>query len=161
MAGTERFIKNNEATRVYRRTFDDLPSHVKGRAYYNTPLPSALEERGYYVDWTDPATNQSGSIAVEFIHDENTQEDSWYALYQSEGRKPWYTDTSRRITYNNVYGLGWWNINDTQHPDFVQTGPSSQSAPQLQQSTSQQSQPHEEFAAGALHHIATIHDTDP
>jgi len=113
------------------------------------------------VDWTDPATNQSGSIAVEFIHDKNIQEDSWYVLYQSEGRKPWYTDTSRWIAYDNVYGLGWWNIDDPQHPDFIRAGPSSQSAPQLQQSTSQQSQPHEEFAAGALHHVATIHDTDP
>jgi hypothetical protein len=124
-----------------------------------------LEECGYYIDWTDPATNQSRAIAVKFIHDENIQEDSWYALYQSEGQKLWYTDTSRRIAYDNVYdnvyGLGWWNINDTQHPDFVRAGPSSQSAPQLQQSTSQQSQPHKEFAAGALHHVATIHDTDP
>jgi hypothetical protein len=120
-----------------------------------------LEKRGYYIDWTDPTTNQSGSIAVEFIHDKNTQEDSWYTLYQSEGRKLWYTDTSRQIAYDNIHGLGWWNINDTQHPDFVRAGPSSQSAPQLQQSMSQQSQPHEEFAAGALHHIATIHDTDP
>jgi hypothetical protein len=82
-------------------------------------------------------------------------------LYQPEGRKPWYTDTTRRIAYNNIYGLGWWNINDTQHPDFVHARPSSQSAPQIQQTTSQQSQPHEEFAVGALHHVATIHDTDP
>jgi hypothetical protein len=88
MVGTAHFIKTDEATRVYHRTFDDLPTHVKGCACYNTPLPSVLEERGYYVDWTDPATNQSRSIAVEFIHDENVQEDSWYALYQLEGRKP-------------------------------------------------------------------------
>jgi len=76
MAGVERFIKTDKATQVYRRTFNSLPTHVKERAYYNTPLLSALEECGYYVDWTDPTTNQSRSIAVEFIHDENTQEDS-------------------------------------------------------------------------------------
>ena len=96
-----------------------------------------LEECGYYIDWTDPTTNQSGSITVEFIHNENIQEDSWYVLYQSEGRKLWYTDTTRQIAYDNVYRLGWWNINNTQHPDFVCARPSSQSAPQLQQSTSQ------------------------
>jgi hypothetical protein len=65
MAGTARFIKTDEATQVYHRTFDNLPTHIKGREYYNTPLPSALEECGYYVDWTDPTTNQSGSIAVD------------------------------------------------------------------------------------------------
>ena len=106
MAAIEHFIKTEEATWIYRQTFDNLPTHIKGHAYYNTPLPSALEECGYYVDWTDPTTNQSGSITVEFIHDENTQEDSWYTLYQPEGQKPWYTDTGRRIAYDNVYRLG-------------------------------------------------------
>ena len=95
MAGTERFIRTKEVTRIYCQTFDNLPAHLKGHAYYNALLPSALEECGYYVDWTDTTTNQSSSIAVEFIHDENTQEDSWYALYQPEGRKPWYIDTTR------------------------------------------------------------------
>ena len=63
-------------------------------------------------------------------------------------------------------GLGWWHITNTQHPDFIeQPGPSSQSAPvqsaasshPVSRTTSQ----YEEFAAGALHHIATLQGSHP
>lgn len=80
----------------------------------------------------------------------------------------WYTDTSRKVDTENQWGLGFWNQEDPQHPDYIDARPSSQSAepiaptaPQISRTQSTLSEPHEEFISGGLHHIATLSGMHP
>jgi hypothetical protein len=62
-----------------------------------------------------------------------------------------------------MWGLGFWAETDPQHPNYtIEARPSSQSAgPQISQTQSTQSEPHEEFLSGGLHHIATLLEMHP
>ncbi len=158
VAALDQFIKENEATCIYHWTLNNLPPHVKGWSFYHISDDHHTDEWGYYITSTNPNTNETGSIAIEFIHNENTQEDNWFALYQPEGRKSWYIDLIWKIAIQNTYGLGWWNIDNPAHPDFVGwPGLSSQSAIQPERlAASPQAPWHKEFLAGAIHHIVTL-----
>jgi len=68
----ECFIKEDKPTCIYCQTLDNLLPYIKEHTYYNTLAPSTLDKWGYYIDWTDPSTQQTRSIAIEFIHNENT-----------------------------------------------------------------------------------------
>jgi len=62
----------------------------------------------------------------------------------------WYiTEDSLILTYNS--DLGWWRIDDPQHPDYFDKAVASTS----------QAPPTEQFVAGALHHVATLGGTHP
>ena len=60
-------------------------------------------------------------------------------------------------------GLGWWHLADTQHPNFIeQPRPSSQSATiQSPEPISRTTSQYKEFAAGALHYVATLQGPHP
>jgi Retrotransposon gag protein len=62
-----------------------------------------------------------------------------------------------------MWGLGFWAETDPQHPNYtIEARPSSQLAgPQISQTQSTQSEPHEEFLSGGLHHIATLSEIHP
>jgi len=63
----------------------------------------------------------------------------------------WHAKAKDIIPRNNGL-LGWWNIDDSQHPDFLGEGSSQQIIGEVQQ---------EEILTGGLHHIATLEGTLP
>jgi len=85
MAGLDQFIKENEATHIYCRTLNNLLPHIKGVSFYHIPDKHYADKQEYYITSTNSDTNETGNIAIEFIHDENTEEDNRFALYQPEG----------------------------------------------------------------------------
>jgi hypothetical protein len=125
------------------------------------------DHRGYVTTRRNNETSHESNFAIEFLKNLDDNKDNWYLIDQPAGTRDWYTDLTRKVERHQD-SLGWWNITDSQHPNFVdQPGPSSQSAfdqptlapaPQITRTTSE---PHEEFIAGALHHIATLQGTHP
>jgi len=63
----------------------------------------------------------------------------------------WHTKAKDIIPRNNGL-LGWWNIDDSQHPDFLREGSSQQIIEEVQQ---------EEILAEGLHHVATLEGASP
>jgi hypothetical protein len=99
--------------RVHRRNRDNLPVHVKGQAFFETHGVGRTfqsSNTGYYVNLKGERT------AVEFLTVE--EEDDWYCLTQDPTSGWWYTDHTQRVGRNGSY-LGWWNIDDPQHPDHI------------------------------------------
>ena len=125
---------------IHRRREDNLPNHVKGSVTFHVFKDENNKFRpitGYYTN------DDQKRVAVELLKDEE-HEDAWYILDQ---------DTSGCFATNrhnrlDLYarGTGYWYIYDPQHPDYIPDPPAEEEAPQ----------PHEEFVAGGLHHVATL-----
>jgi len=90
-------------TEVTRRRTDDLPPHVKGNAYWRTSITD--REGGYCI------TYQGKEVHVEFINN------TWYRL-EKRGFT-FLTNESQCVIRNNIIGLGWWNPNDPQNPEYL------------------------------------------
>ena len=125
---------------IHRRRQDNLPDHVKRSVTFHT----FKDENDRFKPITGYYTNDDQKrVAVELLKDEE-HEDAWYILDQ---------DTSGRFATNrhnrlDLYarGTGYWYIYNPQHPDYLPDPPAEEEAPQ----------PHEEFVAGGLHHVATL-----
>ena len=93
-------------TRVNRRQTDNLPPHVKGRAYFRS-LPRSQGrphlETGYYIDVLGPDGQQVGELPLEFV---TTDEfgDHWATLQLDNDR--WYITEASLVTTDNP-DLGW------------------------------------------------------
>ena len=102
-------------TIVHRRQTDDLPAHVKGTAFFENHRGQGGQRRyntGYYITTSDGTKH-----AVEFIHTNNR--DDWYSLEKNDlGR--YITTTAKKIPelVADRY-LGYWDVTDPQHPDYV------------------------------------------
>ena len=97
---------NNRFTPINRRTTDDLPTQVKGTAFWlnHTSCPS-----GYYYTESNQAP-----VPVEFIND------AWYILHFSSTKQIFRSRSSYRIDPNNPdIGLGRWPDNQTQLPTQI------------------------------------------
>jgi len=147
----------NEQKKVNRWQVNNLPSHVKGQAYFKDYLRtggSLNQSTGYYIDKPNKK-----HCTVEFI--EVDGEDHWTALNWSSTKDYWYTARPALITRNNQWNLGWWSLDNPQHPNYVDT----------EQFTETSEGPHllikahpgaeEEILAGGLHHIATLQGVSP
>ncbi len=93
----------NQWTEVTRRETDDLPPHVKGTAYWGTSLTDP--EGGYRVSY------QGEAVYVEFINN------AWYGLERRSFA--YFTNESQQVLRRNIAGLGWWNPNDPQNPEYL------------------------------------------
>jgi hypothetical protein len=98
------FAPNNQATPVTRRTHDNLPTHVKGTVEWNKP------NRGYYIP--QHLTINNALSPVEFINNR------WYELRYDASARTFYTQENLSIPIQNVFGIGFWNETDPQHPDY-------------------------------------------
>jgi hypothetical protein len=95
---------NNQATPITRRTHDDLPAHVKGTVEWNRP------NRGYYIP--QHLTTNNALEPVEFINN------SWYELRYDASARTFYTQENLAIPVQNIFGIGYWNVTDPQHPEY-------------------------------------------
>jgi len=108
-----------EGRQVSRRQTDNLPPHVKGRAYFQD-LPHSAGGRpnqntGYWIDILDTDSQKTGELPLEFVTTDE-QGDSWAILQYGNGS--WHVIEDNLISRTNQ-DLGWWNINDPQHPDYI------------------------------------------
>jgi len=90
-------------TEVTRRESDDLPPHVKGTAYWGTSITDP--EGGYRVSYKGEA------VHIKFINN------AWYGL-ERRGFT-FYTNESQHVLRHNIAGLGWWNPDDPQNPEYL------------------------------------------
>ena len=96
------------------RANDDMPVHVRGDAQW-------LEGEGiwnYYIHDED-----GGLWLVAFFNN------NWWLLSIENG------EAKSRVDWRILrgrYSLGWWNINDPQHPDYKQLELISPRDPQLE-----------------------------
>ena len=145
----------NKRKKVNRRQVDNLPSHVKGQAYfkdYSRTGGSSNQSTGYYIDRPNKR-----HVTVEFIKAD--REDYWIALHWSSTEDHWYTAKPALIPRNNQLGLGWWSLDDPQHPDYV-------NPEQFVEAQGRMEEPHlpieahpgpeEEILTGGLHHIIAL-----
>jgi hypothetical protein len=98
------FALNNQATPVTRRTHDNLPTHVKGTVEWNRP------NRGYYIP--QHLTSNNSLEPVEFINN------CWYELKYNASACTFYTQENLAIPIQNIFGIGYWNVTDPQHPEY-------------------------------------------
>jgi hypothetical protein len=98
------FAPNNQATPVTRRTHNDLPPHVKGTVEWNRP------NRGYYIP--QHLTSNNALEPVEFINNR------WYELKYDASARTFYTQENLAIPIQNIFGIGFWNVTDPQHPEY-------------------------------------------
>jgi len=142
-------LSNTKKT-IHRRQTDDLPTHIKQHTYFEEyPLIEgrANPQTGYYVDRA-----KQGKLPVEFITEEDN--DFWVELKQNNDGT-FYTNWKAKIPCENDY-LGWWSLNDPQHPDYL--------GPELQTAATEQLKyfdPQEEVLTRGIHHIATLQGTQP
>jgi hypothetical protein len=101
------FAPNNQATPVTRRTHDDLPTHVKGTVEWNRP------NHGYYIP--QHLTSNNSLEPVEFINNR------WYELRYDASARTFYTQENLAIPVQNIFGIGFWNVTDPQHPKHQPT----------------------------------------
>ena len=150
----------DERKKVNRRQTDSLPDHVKGQAYFEDHSRtggSSNQNTRYYVD--GPTRKH---VAVEFVKVD--EEDCWTALHWSSTESHWYTARPALIPKNNPLGLGWWSLDDPQHPGYIDP----EEFTEAQTSTEgvhlpieAHPGPEEEILAGGLHHIVTLGGQSP
>ncbi|KAH9037602.1 hypothetical protein EDB85DRAFT_2142292 [Lactarius pseudohatsudake] len=87
-------------TRVQRRQEDDLPSHVLGIAFWDDLEDEPTE--GYFLVY------QGKTYTVELINN------AWYFLRKDAPY--YYTRQDHFIAHENTIGLGYWNLDNPQHP---------------------------------------------
>jgi len=147
----------NERKKVNRWQDDNLPSHIKGQAYfedYSRTGGSLNKSTGYYID----RPNQK-HCAVEFI--EVNGEDYWTALHWNNVEEYWYTARPALIPRNNKWNLSWWSLDDPQHPDYVDPEQFAETSEGPHLPIEAHPSAHEEILAGGLHHIATLQGALP
>jgi len=133
---------DNTHKHIQRRQTDNLPNHVKGQAYFKSHprLRGRVNpDTGYYI------SAGTDKLAVEFVT--ANREDNWTQLGK-ETDSTWYTTKEALVPKENRL-LGWWNTDDSQHPDFFIHHPEHVPAPP------------EETLAGGLHHIVTLQGATP
>jgi len=146
--------------RINRRQVNNLPSHVKGQVYfedYSRTGGSPNQSTGYYID-----RSNKKHCAVEFIQVD--EEDYWTALHWSSTKDHWYIARPALITRNNQWGLGWWSLDNPQHPDYVdleQFVEAQTSAEEPHLPIKVHPGPEEEILAGGLHHIVALGGLSP
>jgi hypothetical protein len=139
MAALPVTLHSNRPTRIIRRRQDNLPSHVLQNAFFTVLVPT---KQGYVVDLVDTNTKETRRYAVEFL--KVNGDDNWYLLEHQNGN--WYTGAQNCVDILNNYGLGWWRITDSEHPDWKAPATTSTE---------------EEILSGGLHHIVTTQGTQP
>ena len=93
-----------------RRSSDDLPIHVKGIIRW---YPDAQPQAGYYVP---KKYSPSGDFEpLEFINNQ------WFRLFGHPETSTTHlcTRASAAIPIVNRLGIGYWDITDPEHPDFI------------------------------------------
>ena len=93
-----------------RRSSDDLPTHVKGIIRW---YPDVQPAPRYYVP---RKYSPSGDFEpVEFINNQ------WFGLFGHPETSTTHlcTRASEAIPIINCLGIGYWDITDPQHPDFI------------------------------------------
>jgi len=147
----------NERKKVNRRQVDNLPSHVKGQAYfedYSRTGGSLNKSTGYYID-----RPEQKHCAVEFI--ETDGEDHWTALHWNNVEEFWYTARPALIPRNNKWNLGWWSLDNPQHPDYVDPEQFAETSEGPHLPIEAHPGAHKEILAGGLHHITTLQGASP
>ena len=147
----------NEHKKVNRQQVNNLPSHVKGQAYfedYSRTGGSLNKSTRYYI-------NRPGQshCAVEFIKVD--REDHWTALHWNNTEDYWYTARPALISRNNRWNLGWWSLDDPQHPDYVDPEQFAKTSEGPHLPIEAHPGAEEEILAGGLHHIATLQGVSP
>jgi hypothetical protein len=77
---------------------------VKGTVEWNRP------NRGYYIP--QHLTLNNALSPVEFINNR------WHELKYDASARTFYTQENLSIPIQNVYGIGFWDVTDPQHPDY-------------------------------------------
>jgi hypothetical protein len=95
---------NNQATPVTRRTQDNLPAHIKGTVEWNR------HNCGYYIP--QHLTTNNSLKPIEFINNR------WHELRYNASACTFYTQENLAIPIQNIFGIGFWNITDPQHPEY-------------------------------------------
>jgi len=148
----------NKQKKVNRQQVNNLPSHVKGQTYfedYSRTEGLSNQSTGYYINKPNKK-----HCAVEFVKVD--REDHWTALHWSSTKDHWYTARPALIARNNQWNLGWWSLDDPQHPNYVdpeQFIKTSTEGPHLPIEAHPGAE--EEILAGGLHHIATLEGISP
>ena len=102
------FPDNPEAFEVVNMRFtDDLPAHIKGRAFWKNS--DHLGKGQYYI-----VTADSTHLLIEFINH------NWYLLQWTNGR--YTTKQTWKITRGD-YETGWYWITDQVHSDYRHPSP--------------------------------------
>jgi len=147
----------NKRKKVNRWQVDNLPSHIKGQAYfedYSRTGGSLNKSTGYYID----GPNQK-HCAIEFI--EVDGEDYWTALHWNNVEEFWYTARPALIPRNNKLELGWWSLDDPQHPNYIDPEQFAETSEGPHLPIKAHPSAHEEILAGGIHHIATLQGALP
>jgi len=129
--------------RVHRKQQDNLPAHIKGKAYFEYHRAGHKDTR-YYIDLP-----KKSHRAVEFVKVEDN--DLWVKLLWKDNQ--WYTNQGGVL---HISKLGFWKETDPQHPYYVNPDHYS---PTLH--TTVEQSPDEEILAGGVHHIATLQGSNP
>jgi len=129
--------------RVHRRQQDDLPAHIKGKAYFEYHR-AGHKDTGYYIDLPKKLHG-----TVEFIKVED--DNFWVKLLWKDNQ--WYTNQGGVL---HTSKLSSWIETDPQHPHYVNP---EHYNPMLH--TAIEQSPHKEVLAGGIHHIATLQGTNP
>ena len=95
-------FQGDQLTPVPIRLADDLPSHIKGTAYWRTL--EGTPGGPYHI----PFNNNEASLPVEFINDD------WYVLFWTDDS---YNTTPQHKLDRGEYRVGWWNESDIQYPE--------------------------------------------
>ena len=93
-----------------RRSSDDLPLHIKGIVRW---YPDAQPQAGYYVP---KKYSPSGDFEpLEFINNQ------WFGLFGHPETSTTHlcTRASAAIPIVNRLGIGYWDITDPEHPDYI------------------------------------------
>ena len=93
---------------VSTRFSDDLPAHIKGRAYWVSY--DHLAKSQYHI-----ALGSGGELPVKFINHR------WYIIRWDEDGQ-YYTKSLWRLPIGE-HGLGWYKESDPQHPDYQHPSP--------------------------------------
>jgi len=128
--------------RVHRRQQDNLPKHVKGKAYFENHGTGHKDTR-YYVDLPKKTHG-----VIEFVKVED--KDYWVKLLWKNDQ--WITNQGGVL---HTSKLGNWTETDLQHPHYIHL---EHFSPTLYTATEQ---PEEEILAGGVHHIATLQGSHP
>jgi len=128
--------------RVYRRQQDNLPEHVKGKAYFEFHRFRHRDTR-YYINLPKKTHG-----VVEFIKVED--KDYWVKLLWKNDQ--WITNQGGVL---HTSKLGSWKETDPQHPHYISP---EHFSPTLHTAIKQ---PEEEILAGGVYHIATLQGSHP
>jgi hypothetical protein len=101
------FPSKTTLTTVSCQTTDDLPAHIKGSAQWDTVGVFT----GYYI----PAeySKNKKPIPTKFINN------AWHSLIYINSQQAFFTHASQRIAQINNFDLGYWNLTDPEHPDYI------------------------------------------